>query len=155
MIQPNSKLFSFAAAHDPAHLLDMRGQRFAEWSCRYANHYIWNIKPFGQNVRGNQPMNGCVRLGKVFNHIPLEVFIVPVTYRYEVVSLFGKLPRQICAMIYARAKDNRLNGLAKYLMGFLYPLGHDVPCDLHAPCCGFDLTPFTSNQLRPRHVNLF
>ena len=78
VIEPQGKLLPGIWPHDPAHLLNMGGQGLGERPGRHPNHHIRDIKPPGENVRRNQPMNVRVRTGKVLNRIPLEGIIVLV-----------------------------------------------------------------------------
>ena len=86
MVKPHRKLFVRVTPHDPAHLLNVRRQTLGKGSCRYAYKHIRHIKSLGQYVCGYQPMNLCVGLREVFDHLLLELIVILIADRDEVIA---------------------------------------------------------------------
>ena len=99
MIQPHTVCLAFAGPHDPAHLLDMGGERLGERPSRHADHHIGHIKTSGQDVGGNQPVYFAVRCGEVLNSIALEVIIFHVRDGDKVVSPLVELAHKVTPML--------------------------------------------------------
>ena len=159
MIKPQCKSFVLwvihICPHHPPHLLDVGGQRLAEWPSRHADHHVRHVKAFGQNVSGDQAMYLCVRLRELSDDILLELLVVAVTQSHKVVARLRKLLRQVRAMSYARAKHNGFAGTAKDFHRLGFPLCHHIACNLDASVAGFRLAPFTGHLLGTGHVDLF
>ena len=133
----------------------MGAEALAKRSSRYANHHVRHVKSLGQNVRGYQAVDLCVRSAKVFDGNALEVIVLLVGDRDKVISGIVKLFLKVAAMFYASTEHNGLAWAAKDLVGFLNPFAHDVAGDLHTALAYLIGRPFARCLLGALHVDLF
>ena len=142
-------------AHDATHLLDMRRQGLGERTSRDADHHIRHIKTLRQDVHSNQPVDACIRLGEVLEHLLLVLVCVHVTDWHEVVPSLVELGCKVSAVRNRRRKHDRLAWATKHLVRLLDPLVDHITRDLDATLCRLCVRPLTRNLLGSRHVDLF